>query len=222
LGPKSGLKAEGIHERWWEDPGGRQVRGLTSSLAVSVSDFDLADSASDETPDPAPATRPDPSRPDPVVAPEHYRTTLGHFCTGVTIVTAAGGDGPAGLTCQSFTALSLDPPLVLICPGKSSTSWPKIEAAGAFCINVLAQDQEELCRGFATPGRDKFAGVGWTPGPSTGSPVITGALAWIECRLETIHDAGDHVIVVGRVLDLAAHDGRPLLFFRGGYGRFDV
>jgi len=157
-----------------------------------------------------------------VVSPDHFRATLGHFCSGITIVTAAGDDGPAGLTCQSFASLSLDPPLILICPGLSSSSWPKVEVTGAFCVNVLAENQEELCRGFAAKGGDKFAGVGWTPGPFTGSPILAGALAWIECRLETTYPAGDHLIAVGRVLDMSASEGRPLLFFRGGYGRFDV
>ena len=159
---------------------------------------------------------------DPVITAEHYRTTLGHFCSGITIVTASGAEGPVGLTCQSFCALSLEPPLILVCPGKGSSSWPRVEAAGRFCVNVLAEDQEELCRGFAAKGADKFAGVGWTPGPFTGAPVLAGALAWIECRLEQLHDAGDHSIAVGRVLDLQSRDGRPLLFFRGGYGRFEV
>jgi len=159
---------------------------------------------------------------DPHISPEHYRATLGHFCSGVTIVTAVSADGPAGMTCQSFCALSLDPPLILVCPGKTSSSWPRIESSGTFAVNVLADDQEELCRGFATKGGDKFAGVGWSPGPFSGAPVLTGALAWLECRLEQLHDAGDHLIAVGRVLDLQAREGRPLLFFRGGYGRFDV
>ncbi|GAC1529991.1 MAG: flavin reductase family protein [Acidimicrobiales bacterium] len=158
----------------------------------------------------------------PHVAPEHYRATLGHFCSGVTIVTAAGTGGPVGFTCQSFTSLSLDPPLVLVCPGKGSSSWPRIEASGSFCVNVLASDQEELCRGFAIRGADKFDGVGWTPGPLTGSPVLAGCLAWIECSVESVLDGGDHVIAIGRVLDLGATDAKPLLFFRGGYGRFDV
>jgi 3-hydroxy-9,10-secoandrosta-1,3,5(10)-triene-9,17-dione monooxygenase reductase component len=160
--------------------------------------------------------------PEPVISQEHYRASLGHFCTGVTIVTAHAPDGPAGFTCQSFASLSLDPPLVLICPGKSSTSWPRIEPVGTFCVNVLADDQEELCRAFAAPGADKFAGVGWQPGPFTGAPMLTGALAWVECRLEEIHDGGDHVVAVGRVLDLGTREGRPLLFYRGGFGRFDV
>ena len=160
--------------------------------------------------------------PGPTIAPEHYRTVLGHFCTGITVVTAAGADGPAGFTCQSFSALSLDPPLVLLCPGRTSSSWPRIAAAGAFCVNVLADDQEELCRDFASKKEDKFAGAGWRPGPFTGAPVLQGVLASIECRLETVHDAGDHFIAVGRVLEMQAGTGRPLLFFRGGYGRFEV
>jgi flavin reductase (DIM6/NTAB) family NADH-FMN oxidoreductase RutF len=159
----------------------------------------------------------------PHVHPEHFRAVLGHFCSGVTIVTAAGADGPAGFTAQSFASLSLDPPLVLVCPGKNSTSWPRIEATRNFCVNVLAEDQEELCRAFAMRGGDKFAGIGYEPAPHTGAPLLTGALAWIDCHLEAIHDGGDHVIVVGRALDLGVHPGRrPLLFYRGGFGRFEV
>ncbi len=160
--------------------------------------------------------------PLPTIAPEHFRATLGHFCSGVTVITAAGAEGPAAFACQSFSSLSLDPPLVLICPGKASTSWPRIQETGGFCVNVLADDQEELSRAFSMKGGDKFSGIGWSPGPFTGAPVLNGVLAWIECRIEDVHEGGDHLIVVGRVLDLKAHDGRPLLFFRGGYGRFDV
>jgi 3-hydroxy-9,10-secoandrosta-1,3,5(10)-triene-9,17-dione monooxygenase reductase component len=159
----------------------------------------------------------------PPISQEHFRAVLGHFCTGITVITATDALGPAGLTAQSFTSLSLDPPLVLVCPAKNSTSWPRIEAAGAFCVNVLAEDQEELCRGFAMRGADKFAGVGYVPAPHTGAPLLAGALAWIDCRLEAMHDGGDHLIAVGRVLDLGNRvDGRPLLFYRGGYGRFEV
>lgn len=163
-----------------------------------------------------------PARSGPAVTPEHYRATLAHFCTGITIVTAAAADGPAGLTCQSFSALSLDPALVLLCPGKSSSSWPRIERTGAFAVNVLSEDQEELCRSFAASGTDKFRGVGWTAGPYTEAPLLTGALAWIECHLETVYDGGDHVIAVARVQSLTAHAGTPLLFYRGGYTRLDA
>lgn len=164
----------------------------------------------------------EPSPTSATISAEHFRNVLGHFATGITIVTARDADGPVGLTAQSFSSLSLDPPLVLLCPSRASSSWPRIQAAGSFCINVLSEDQEELCRGFARSGVDKFAGVGHEASPSTGAPLLDGALAWIDCRLEAVHEGGDHLIVVGRVLDLGfAGEGRPLLFFRGGYGRFD-
>ena len=151
-----------------------------------------------------------------------FRTVLGHFCTGVTIVTAAADGEPVGLTCQSFTSVSLDPPLVLFVPAKGSNSWPRIRHAGHFCANVLSEEQEELGRRFAIRGADKFAGVGWRPGP-TGAPVLDGCIAFIECDLEAVHEAGDHDIAVGRVVDLGiSGKGSPLLFYRGGYGRFAV
>ena len=100
--------------------------------------------------------------------------------------------------------------------------WPRIERAGRFCVNILGEDQEELCRVMATKGADKFHGIGWSPSVNE-SPVLDGALAWIDCTIDAEHDAGDHVIVVGRVHDLGLEEeGKPLLFFRGGYGRFDA
>lgn len=151
----------------------------------------------------------------------HFRTVIGHFASGVTIVTGMEGDDPVGLTCQSFISVSLDPPLVAFSPGKSSSSWPRIRGSGAFCVNVLSGDQEDTCRVFATSGVDKFRGVGWRAGES-GSPILEDALAWVDCRMEQEHEAGDHMIVVGRVIDLqAARTGQPLLFYRGGYGRFE-
>ncbi|HSS10299.1 MAG TPA: flavin reductase family protein, partial [Acidimicrobiales bacterium] len=141
----------------------------------------------------------------------HFRAVLGHFCTGITIVTGLEAGEPVGLTCQSFTSLSLDPPLVAFSPGKSSTSWPRIRPSGVFCVNVLTEDQEDICRVFATTGVDKFRGVGWRAS-ETGSPIIGDTLAWVDCRMVAEHDAGDHLIVVGQVVDLdAAHSGRPLL-----------
>ena len=108
-----------------------------------------------------------------------------------------------------------------LAPAKSSTSWPRIVAAGAFCVNILAEHQEALCRTFAVSGGDKFAGVGWHPG-TAGTPVLEGTLAWVECRLEAIYEAGDHELVVGKVLDLGVREGAPLLFYRGGFGHFAV
>lgn len=153
-----------------------------------------------------------------------FRQVLGHFCTGVTIIAAIDPTGtPAGFTAQSFTSISLDPPLVSFSASTSSSTWPKIQAAGQFCVSILAEDQEVLCRTFASSGIDKFKGVGWWPAPSTGSPVMLDALAWVDCRVEEVHPAGDHVIVVGRVLGLKVQrEGKPLLFYRGGFGRFEA
>lgn len=152
-----------------------------------------------------------------------FRQIMGHFCTGVTIVTATDGDEPVGLTAQSFTSLSLDPPLILFCPGLSSSTWPRIKAAGSFCVNILGEQQEAVCRAFAVSGADKFSDVSWTPSDVTGAPVLDDVLAWVDCTLEAEHDGGDHIIVVGRVVDLSLEqEGKPLLFYRGGFGTFDA
>jgi flavin reductase (DIM6/NTAB) family NADH-FMN oxidoreductase RutF len=161
--------------------------------------------------------------PSSAVDGARYRQVLGHFPTGVTVITAATDGGPVGLCVGSFTSVSLDPPLVAFCAGESSTSYPGIEAAGHFCVNILAEDQEEIARVFAGKGDDKFAGIGWRPSVATGAPVINDVLAWIDCSIDAVHEAGDHWIVVGRVLDLEiGHEGGPLVFFRGGFGRYDT
>ena len=153
-----------------------------------------------------------------------FREVLGHFASGLTVVTSVDHQGPVGFTCQAFMSLSLEPPLVAIAPGRSSTSWPRIAPTGMFCANVMSEDQEALCRDFAVSGADtvdKFSGVGWSPGPG-GAPVLEGALAWVVCRIAQVHEAGDHELVVGEVLDLGVdHGGRPLIFYRGGFGRFE-
>jgi 3-hydroxy-9,10-secoandrosta-1,3,5(10)-triene-9,17-dione monooxygenase reductase component len=150
-----------------------------------------------------------------------FRQVLGHFPTGVTVITAAADDGPVGLCVGSFFSVSLDPPLVAFGAAKSSTSYPKIEASGHFCVNVLADDQEEVGRVFASTGGEKFAGIGWRPAAGTSAPVLNDVLAWIDCEIDAVHEAGDHWIVIGRVLDLeVGHEGGPLVFFRGGFGRF--
>ena len=158
---------------------------------------------------------------DPDIASQEYRKVMAAFCTGLTIVTGMAPDGPRGMTCQSFSALSLDPPLVLVCPGVGSSTWPAIAATGNFAVNVLSADQRDLCLQFAKKGGDKFTSVAWQSGPHTRAPLLDGALATIECRVDISHHAGDHYIVVGRVLGLT-HDetGWPLLFFRSGFGEF--
>jgi 3-hydroxy-9,10-secoandrosta-1,3,5(10)-triene-9,17-dione monooxygenase reductase component len=152
----------------------------------------------------------------------HFRAVLGHFATGIVVVTGILDGVPAGLTCQSFVSLSLDPLLVGFCPSKASKSWRRIDQSGAFCANILGEEQEDVSRVFATSGGDKFRGLGWRPS-GTGSPILADVLAWVDCRIEARHDAGDHHIIVGQVVDLeAAAHGRPLLAYRGGYGRFEA
>lgn len=148
-----------------------------------------------------------------------YRDAMSQFCTGVVIVTGIHGGRMAGFAAQSFVSLSLEPPLIAVCPGKTSTSWPKLKAAGHFCINVLGEDQRQVSDLFAQRGQ--VADTGWRPALS-GSPILDGVLAYVDCALAAEHDAGDHTIAVGRVLDIDILDGEraPLLFFRGGYGRF--
>lgn len=152
------------------------------------------------------------------IEPADFRHALGHFCTGVTVVAAVSADGePIGFSCQSFAALSLDPPLILFCPGKTSRTWPHIEQAGTFCVNVLSHEQRDVSMVFGRAGSDKFAAVDWSPAPS-GAPVLSGALTWIDCSVESVSDGGDHHIVIGRVTALGdSINGRPLLFFRGSY-----
>ena len=151
-----------------------------------------------------------------------YRQVLGHFPTGVTVITALVDGTPAGMAVGSFASLSLEPPQVLFCAGHSSSTWPKIKQAGSFCVNILSEDQEDVCRVFASKAEDKFAEIGWKRS-GTGSPLIEGVMAYIDCDIETVVASGDHDVVVGGVRDLEVlHEGGPLLFFRGGYGRFQL
>jgi len=150
-----------------------------------------------------------------------FRHVLGHFPTGVTVVSADAGDGPVGMAVGSFTSVSLDPPLVAFLPAKSASAWPGIEKAGHFCVNVLSDAQADVSGVFSAKVEDRFAEVDWRTA-ATGAPVIDKCLAWIDCEIEAVHEGGDHWIVVGRVVELeAAETGGPLLFFRGGYGRHE-
>jgi 3-hydroxy-9,10-secoandrosta-1,3,5(10)-triene-9,17-dione monooxygenase reductase component len=154
----------------------------------------------------------------PVVDAAAMRIVLGHFCSGVTVITATDAAGPVGFTCQSFASLSLDPPLVSFAPARTSSSWPRIRHARRFCINVLADDQVEVSSAFARSGTDKFAGVAWRPSPQ-GAPVLAGVVAWIDCELWAEYAGGDHSLVAASVVDLGADPARtPLVFHRGAYG----
>jgi len=160
---------------------------------------------------------------DEVIVPDdrRFREVLGHFATGVTIITATDDGEPVGLAASSFTALSLDPPLVLFCVGNTSSTWPRIERAGTFAVNILGEGHEALSQLFATRGADRFSQTPWHAGVS-GAPVLDDAIASLDCALEVQYPGGDHTIVVGRVLDLDLREGaRPLLFYQGRYTRMD-
>lgn len=149
------------------------------------------------------------------------RQAMGNFCTGIVVVTGTDGSTPVGFTLQSFVSLSLVPPLIAICPARTSGSWSRIRATGAFAINILADDQQDLCTAMARSGGDKFAGHPWSEGME-GLPILDGAIGHVICDLAAEHDGGDHTIAVGavRTLGITNPDKRPLLFFRGGYGGF--
>lgn len=153
--------------------------------------------------------------------PRTYRRVLGHYPSGVVAVTSTDSTGkPVGLIASSFTSVSLDPPLIAFFPAKTSTTWPSIRDRGAFRVTVLSAAQEDVCRRLAVRGGDKFDGLEWTA-DERGLPVLPGAVAWIDCDIESVTDAGDHHIVVGRVRNLQADASTPpLLFFQGGYGQF--
>jgi flavin reductase (DIM6/NTAB) family NADH-FMN oxidoreductase RutF len=150
-----------------------------------------------------------------------FRETLGHYPTGVAVVTAVTEGGKAaGMVVGTFSSVSLDPPLIAFFPASNSRSFAQLRTAQTFAVNVLAADQEPLCRRLATSGADKFDDVRWRPGP-LGSPILDGAVSWIECTFEQIREAGDHYIVLGLVHELAIERSTlPLLFFQGGYGQF--
>ncbi|WP_131740385.1 flavin reductase family protein [Actinomadura roseirufa] len=167
-----------------------------------------------------PGTREPPGDPAGAVDGARFRSVLGRFATGVVAITAIepGTGRPAGLAANSFTSVSLDPPLVAFCVAHTSSTWPRLRDAGRLCVNILGEPQLEVSKRLATRGGDKFAGIDWTESPG-GGPLIEGALAWIECTIDQEHTAGDHVIVVARVHALDTHeDTPPLLFYRGSYG----
>ncbi len=165
---------------------------------------------------PAPATDLDPTH------ARHLRDAFGAFATGVTVVTAVGADGVrVGLTANSLTSVSLDPPLLLFCPARGASALPTLRATRRFAVNVLATEQADVADRFARRGIDRFAGATWHD--LDGLPVLDGALASFACSLEAEHDGGDHVVVIGRVAALRASGGHdPLLYFRGAYRRVHV
>lgn len=149
--------------------------------------------------------------------PRALRSAFGAFATGVTVVTSTDAEGkPLGFTANSFTSVSLDPPLLLVCLARSSRNFEAMTTASGFAVNILAETQQAISNTFARPSEDRFATVAWSSGPF-GSPVIAGVAAWFDCRLEQVIEAGDHVILLGRVEAFESSDSNGLGYVRGGY-----
>ena len=157
---------------------------------------------------------------DPASSPmdsRALRNAFGCFATGVTVVTTMGQHGAIGTTMNSFTSVSLDPPLILFSMGRDSEHFDDFTAAKTFAVNVLSTDQEDQSNRFATPGRQPMTDGEFTTG-KTGSPILPGALTTLDCTLETHYDGGDHIIFLCRVVTIAPPtDGKPLIYYRGGY-----
>ncbi|WP_040728718.1 flavin reductase family protein [Nocardiopsis chromatogenes] len=148
------------------------------------------------------------------------RRMFGHWATGVAVITSRGANGrPVGFTCNSFTSVSLDPPLVLFCVARASSSWPLMRPSNRFRVNVLGHGQRALGRRFTSKDTDRFAGVDWRDGAA--GPVLEGAVATLAADVVSETDGGDHVVVVGRVTDYETRaQGEPLVFYRGEFGTF--
>ena len=166
---------------------------------------------------------PIPDDPESAARARKFRDVLGLFASGVTVVTTISDGEPIGMTCQSFSSVSLEPPLVMFCPAKTSRAWPRMQRAGYFCVNILSADQAEISNAMATKGSDKYDGIGWRPA-ATGAPLLDGVLGYVDCTVHSVHEAGDHYVVLGRVKELDFAPGvehgdgaKPLLYFRGGY-----
>ena len=155
----------------------------------------------------------------PTIDARVFRDTLGHYASGITVVSAIADGEPVGFTCQSFYSVSVDPPLVSFSVMRTSTTYPRIAAGGRFTVNVLAHDQHHISNQFARKGTDKWAGIAWHPALS-GNPVIDDTLMWVDCEAWAEYEAGDHLVIIGRVVEMSApewHTGSPLLYFKGGY-----
>ena len=161
---------------------------------------------------------PIPGDPESAARARTFRDVLGLFASGVTVVTSISDGTPVGMTCQSFSSVSLEPPLVMFCPARTSRAWPTMQRAGFFCVNFLAADQAEISQAMATKGTDKYDGIAWRPA-TTGAPLLEGVIGVVDCTVQSVHEAGDHYVVLGRVRELGfgEADRKPLLYYRGGY-----
>ena len=149
----------------------------------------------------------------------HFRSVLGEFATGVTIITTIENQEPRGITANSFTSVSLEPPLVLFCLGRESTNFNAFNTADFFAVNILSADQSDISNKFAVFEGDRFEGVNWTRW-ETGAPILPNIIAALDCRLKELFDAGDHIIVLGEVLRAEKMaEKAPLLYFEGKYSK---
>lgn len=148
-----------------------------------------------------------------------FRSALGAFATGVTIVTCDSENGPMGITANSFASVSMDPPLVLWSPARASRRFKAFEAAEHYAIHVLSDAQQHFCTAFASDAGN-FSDLSWAASDK-GVPLLDGCLSRFECTRHAIHDGGDHAIIVGRVTSVTVCEGAPLVFSGGGFGRFD-
>lgn len=159
------------------------------------------------------------SLPSTAIEPSSFRQALGHYASGITVITSHIDDEPIGFTCQSFYSVSMSPPLVSFSVMSSSASYPKIRQAGRFAVNILSGEQVKISNQFARRGTDKWHGVEWQESP-LGNPIIAGSLHWLDCEIHTEHTAGDHLIVIGEVKALNLQEvtaSQPLLYFKGQY-----
>ena len=150
--------------------------------------------------------------------PRELRKVFGCFATGVTIVTAYDATGrPRGMTANSFTSVSMDPPLILVCVSTSAPLWPVLMLAPAFSVNMLAEHQQDISQRFATPAADKFSGIDWSRSVTEGGPILDGVAAHLACRRVREVEVGDHMLLIGEVLDFARSGSPPLIFHQGAY-----
>ncbi|MFG6178521.1 flavin reductase family protein [Halomonas sp. THAF12] len=157
--------------------------------------------------------------PDTAIEPLSFREALGHYASGITVITSHIDGDPIGFTCQSFYSVSMSPPLVSFSVKASSYSYPRIRQAGRFAVNILSDEQTRVSNQFARQGTDKWHGVEWQESP-LGNPIIAGSLHWLDCEIHAEHAAGDHLIVIGEVKALNPTEAaatRPLLYFKGQY-----
>lgn len=157
--------------------------------------------------------------PRTAIEPLSFREALGHYASGITVITSHVDDEPIGFTCQSFYSVSMSPPLVSFSVMASSASYPRIRQAGRFAVNILSGEQVAISNQFARKGTDKWHGVDWQPSP-LGTPVIAGSLHWLDCEIHAEHVADDHLIVIGEVKALNLQEAaatQPLLYFKGQY-----